>query len=203
VAAADSRAFTFDSVTYYSIDPSTCIDYLTLFKIREMMRANLFVFRAPIDPWVRAFILEPERMLRQCLPKLERVTGAYRVVSRVESGRIDLYRMDGAPPRGVAMIGDCFQSVCPSTGMGLDKALTDVDVLAECVPRWFASPGMGRDKLAQFYHHPRKLATDARALQNAHSHRQAAMDSALRWRIHRFLLHHKWQLESAVRALRG
>ena len=203
VAAAGEQNFSFDSVTYYSIDPSTCIDYLTLFKIRDTMRANLFVFRGPLDPWVRAFVQQPEKMLRQYLPKLERVTGAFRIVSAVESGRIDLFRMEGDPPPGVAMIGDCLQSVCPSTGLGLDKVLTDVDALAECVPRWFASPGMGREKLAKFYRHPRKLAMDAHALQNARSHRQAAMDPSLRWRIHRFLLHRKWQLESAVRALRG
>jgi hypothetical protein len=36
--------------------------------------------------------------------------------------------MDGVPQPGVVQIGHAFQSVCPSTGMGLDKVLTDVDV---------------------------------------------------------------------------
>jgi 2-polyprenyl-6-methoxyphenol hydroxylase-like FAD-dependent oxidoreductase len=202
IAASAAHDFDFDSVTYYSIDPTTCIDYLTLFRFRETMRANLFVFRSAKDPWVRAFIREPERMLRKCFPKLDRVTGKFRVTSKVESGRADLYRTEGNPRPGLILIGDAYQSVCPSTGMGLDKILTDVDALAECVPRWIATPGMGPDKLADFYHHPRKHGIDAQALQNANQHRQAVMDRSLRWRLYRFLLHLKWQTFSSLRNLR-
>ncbi|MGO8814041.1 MAG: FAD-dependent oxidoreductase [Terriglobia bacterium] len=188
IAAPDSRPFDFDSVTYYSLDPAERIDYLTLFRIGNAMRANLFVFRAARDPWVREFIQEPDRMLRHSLPKLDHVTGEFRVISRVESGGGDLYRVDGYPQPGVVLIGDAFQSVCPSTGMGLDKILTDVDALSECVPRWFATPGMGKQKLADFYHHPRKLAKDHEALHRAINQRRAATELSPRWRIHRFLL---------------
>jgi hypothetical protein len=85
--------------------------------------------------------------------------------------------------------------------MGLDKVLTDVDALAECVPNWLATPGMGTDKLAEFYNHPGKRATDLRALRSAHYHRRIAMDSTWRWRIHRSLLHGKWRLSAAFKAL--
>jgi len=202
VAASSAQPFDFDSIAYYSTSPSTRIGYLTLFKIRNTMRANLFVFRSAYDGWVREFILEPDRMLRRYLPKLSRVTGEYRVVSKVESGRVDLYCVDGNPQPGVVLIGDAFQSVCPSTGLGLDKILTDVDVLSMCVSRWLATAGMGADKLADFYNHPRKLASDSRALRRAHNHRNAAIGSSLPWRIHRFLLHFKWQFSAAVEALR-
>jgi hypothetical protein len=86
--------------------------------------------------------------------------------------------------------------------LGLDKILTDVDVLSTWVSQWLATPGMGADKTADFYNDPGKLATDWRALQRAHHHRSAAIDSSLRWRIHRFLLHFKWRLEAAVEGLR-
>jgi len=188
IAAPQSRPFDFDSVTYYSLDPSVRIDYLTLFKIGNTMRANLFVFRSARDPWVREFIQEPDRMLRHCLPKLERVTGEFRVVGKVESGGGDLYRVEGDPQPGVVLIGDAFQSVCPSTGMGLDKILIDVDVLSECVAPWLATPGMGTEKLADFYDDPRKLATDLQALHRALYQRRAATELSLRWRIHRSLL---------------
>jgi lipid II:glycine glycyltransferase (peptidoglycan interpeptide bridge formation enzyme) len=198
IAPLESQPFDFDSVTYYSLEPSARIDYLTLFKIRQTMRANLFVFRPATDPWVREFILEPRQMLRRWLPKLERVTGDFRIVSKIESGGVDLYRMDGNPPPGVLMIGDAFQSVCPSTGMGLDKILTDVDVLSECVPDWLSTPGMGYGKLADFYNHPRKLATDTRALHRAINQRRAATNTAPRWRIHRFLRHIRWHALGAI-----
>lgn len=202
VAAAQAQFLDFSSITYYSISPSTRISYLTLFNIGKTIRGNLFVFRSADDPWVREFILEPDRMLRRSLPKLSRVIGEYRVTSKVESGRVDLYRVDGNPQPGVALIGDAFQSVCPVTGMGLDKVLTDVDVLSMCIPRWLATPGMGADKLADFYDDRRKLAKDSEAVRRAHKERCAATDPSLRWQIHRFLLHLKWQLSSGIEALR-
>lgn len=197
IAAPEPHAFDFESLTYYSLDHSARIDYLTLFRIGETMRANLFVFRSSRDPWVREFIQQPDRMLRRHLPKLEHVTGEFRVVSKVESGGGDLYRVEGEPQPGVVLIGDALQSVCPSTGMGLDKALTDVDVLSECVPRWLSTPGMGTQKLAEFYDDSRKLATDLQALHRAINQRRAATDLSLRWRVHRGLLRVKRRVLSA------
>jgi 2-polyprenyl-6-methoxyphenol hydroxylase-like FAD-dependent oxidoreductase len=191
IFASGAQGFDFDAITYYSFERWKRVDYLTLFKFRDSMRANLFVFRAPGDPWVRSFLQGPDRMMHEYMPKLERVTGKYRVMGKVEFGRADLYRVEGNPRPGVVLIGDAFQSVCPSTGMGLEKVLTDVEALAECVPRWWATPGMGVDKLTEFYSHPRKAACDARALRNARRFRQAAMDPSPRWRVYRFLLHLK------------
>ncbi len=200
IAATESQPFDFDSVTYYPLDPSARIDYLTLFRIGNTMRANLFVFRSARDPWIREFIHEPDRMLRHSLPKLDHVTGEFRVISKVESGGGDLYRVEGDPQPGVVIIGDAFQSVCPSTGMGLDKVLIDVDVLSECVTPWLETPGMGTEKLADFYDDPRKLATDLQALHRAVYQRRAATELSLRWRIHRFLLNLRRRLQSSIRS---
>jgi 2-polyprenyl-6-methoxyphenol hydroxylase-like FAD-dependent oxidoreductase len=201
IAASEARPFDFDALTYYAFSPLSRIDYLTLFKFRETMRANLFTFRSANDPWVRAFIQEPDRMLRRNLPKLSRLIGEYRVTSEVDSGRVNLYRVNDHSQPGVVMIGDAFQSACPATGMGLDKVLTDVDVLAECIPQWMASPGMSAGKLVDFYEHPRKRDIDTQALQDAQDHRRLVIDQSLRWRVHRNLLRFKWQLLGAVRPL--
>ncbi len=202
ITASEARPFDFEALTYYSFSPSTRIDYLSLFKFRETMRANLFVFRSASDPWVREFIQEPDRVLRRDLPKLSGLIGEYRVTSDVESGRVDLYRVNEPGLPGVVMIGDAFQSACPAMGMGLDKVFTDVDVLSECIPRWLASPGMSESKLAEFYEHPRKSGTDSLALQGAQDHRRLVTDESLRWRIHRELLYLKWQFLGAIRPLR-
>ncbi|MGB8831562.1 MAG: FAD-dependent monooxygenase [Candidatus Sulfotelmatobacter sp.] len=200
---AEAEGFPFDALTYYSMSPSARIDYLTLFKFRNTMRANLFVFRSASDPWVREFIRRPEAMLRRHLPKLSRVTGEFKVSSNVESSRVDLYKVDCDPQPGVVLIGDASQSACPATGMGLDKVLTDVDVLAECVPGWMATPGMSVEKMEGFYQHPRKLDMDGRALQRAQEHRRVVVDPSLRWRVHRFLLHTKWQMLATSMQLRN
>jgi hypothetical protein len=76
--------------------------------------------------------------------------------------------------------------VCPATGFGLSKALTDVDALAnDCVPRWLSSSGMGEEKIAEFYRAPTKVATDRRAITNALHQRRLAIDPSFPWRFRR------------------
>ncbi len=189
ISPPEGLLFPFDALTYHPTRCAAGIDYLSLFPIRQTKRANLFAFPTANDPWVRQFISHPSQMLEHCLPKLHRAIGEYRVVGKVEAVRTDLYRTEGDLPPGIVLIGDAFENSCPSTGKGLTKLLTDVDVMcSDCVPLWFATPGMGTDKMMSFFGHPRKRATDAKALQNAVYHRRASTDRSLRWRIHRFRL---------------
>jgi len=194
IVAAGARTFPFQAVTYYATDAASCIDYVTFFKIRDAMRANLFVFRAESDPWIQEFHREPRAALERALPKLPRVIGEYEVAGKVVSGSVDLYRAEGEMPDGVVFIGDALQSACPSTGLGLKKVFTDVAVLGECVPAWFSTPGMSAGKLKSFYGDPRKRSRDSHALRQSFHHRRAAIDPSPRWRIHRALLHLKWRL---------
>ena len=58
--------------------------------------------------------------------ELPRLLGDYRVTTKIENRVIDLYVADAQPLDGIVMIGDALQSVCPATGTGLSKVLTDV-----------------------------------------------------------------------------
>jgi 2-polyprenyl-6-methoxyphenol hydroxylase-like FAD-dependent oxidoreductase len=194
IVASDSRPFYFQSVSYYPDGHMTGIDYLTLFKIRHNMRANLFLFRPGNDPWMREFIQEPRRMLTIAFPKLSQVIGEYQVAGKIDSSSVDLYRTEGDMPEGVVFIGDVLQNTCPSTGLGFKKIFTDISVLAAFVPAWLSTPGMGPDKLRRFYDHPRKRSADAYAMRSALKHRRAAIDPSLRWKLRRALLHLKWNL---------
>ena len=198
VVPAGSPAFSFDTITYYATDPASRLDYLTLFKFRDTMRANLFTFLAADGPWIREFVRQPGPMLERAFSELARVTGEYRVEGKVETGRVDLYRMEddsaGAMPDGVVVIGDAWQTTCPSTGLGLRKAFTDVAVLAHCVPQWMSTPGMNAKKIASFYDHPRKRRMDAYTLKNSFHHRRLACDVSLPWRLRRALVHLKWKI---------
>ena len=195
IAAANSCPFPFQGITYYPSDPAFRIDYLTLFNICDTMRANLFVFGSRNDRWVKEFHREPRPLLQRAFPKLADLIGEYQVSGKVASGGVDLYSSEGEMPDGVVLIGDAFQNACPSTGMGLKKVFTDIDVLAECVPGWFSAPAMSAGTLRPFYDHPRKRSTDAVALWRARRHRSAATSLSLRWRLHRTLVHLKWKLE--------
>jgi 2-polyprenyl-6-methoxyphenol hydroxylase-like FAD-dependent oxidoreductase len=197
IAPANALSFSFQSLTYYPTNSTDRIDYLTLFKVPNAMRANLFAFRSAAEPWVREFLQQPRLLLERCFPKLPNVIGEYRVTSRVESARVDLYRTDGNPHPGVVLIGDALQNVCPSTGLGLHKLFTDIEVLAECVPAWFASDGLTVSQISRFYRDPRKLSADAHSLANAFYHRYAATAATPRWRLHRALVRAKWRYTPA------
>jgi 2-polyprenyl-6-methoxyphenol hydroxylase-like FAD-dependent oxidoreductase len=190
IAKANGVSFPFEAITCHSANRAAHIDYLSLFVMGDAMRANLFTFCSVSDLWVRQFISEPRRQLDQVFPELVGLIGDFGVVGQVETGRIDLYRMQENPQPGVVLVGDAFQNACPSTGMGLSKVLTDVDVLcSEYVPRWLATGGMGSEKVAMFYSDPRKCAVDRSALEKASYRRRAVTDLSLRWRIHRLRLH--------------
>lgn len=202
IARHDGRPFPFDALTYYGTAAGFKVDYLSLFSMRQAMRANLFTFCSAGDPWARDFIHNPHLALELCLPKLRNAIGEFRVIDRVETGHASLYRVEGSPVPGVVMIGDASQNTCPSTGIGLSKVFTDVDVLcSECVPQWFSNAGMGAEKLLGFCNHPRKTAMDAKALQDALYRRQACIDESWRWTVHRLRLRLRRRLESPSRRL--
>jgi 2-polyprenyl-6-methoxyphenol hydroxylase-like FAD-dependent oxidoreductase len=210
----DGRPFPFDAVTCYPsiysclflpltrstirsalrtnpsifFRPNFCsngVAYLTLFKTPNAMRANLFVFRSLSDKWVRAFLADPHARLDQCFPGLPAFLGGYNIVgNKVQTAGIDLYRMQGHRQPGLVIIGDALQSVCPATGTGLTKVLTDVDVLCnDCLPAWLATPGMGVEKIDCFYENQRKQTVDAHSLHIALHSRRAFTVSSLWQRI--------------------
>ncbi len=197
IARSDGQPFPFDAVTYYAKGCAGRVAYLTLFLVGRVMRANLFVFWTINEACTRAFVREPYRELMRLLPKLTSVIGAFDVISEIETGKIDLFQMEGCRQPGLVLLGDAFQSVCPTTGTGLSKVLTDVDVFCnDCVPEWLSTPGMGTDKIARFYENPRKREVDRRSLQEAEHERRIVLDRSLRWDVHRAWRH--WRMRLAT-----
>lgn len=182
ISRENGQLFSFEALTYYPDGVTERIAFLTLFPIQNIMRANLFVYRNLDEEWVKRFKCNPHEELMRALPGLEEITGPFRVTSRVEMRLIDLYGVGGHIQPGLVLIGDAFQSVCPTTGMGLSKVLTDVDVLAECVPEWLQTAGMSSEKLADYYTHSRKTVCDAQSIRRAQNCRAMSTESSLFWR---------------------
>ena len=186
LARTDGTPFPFDALTYYSVGSARGVDYLTLFRFRDKMRANLFAFPEEGDVWRRAFFQDPERELARCFPKLRPALGDYRIEPKIESSTIHLYRTENQIAPGVVLIGDAAQNSCPSTGMGLSKLFTDVDLLCgRYVPEWLTTPGMDAAKIAAFVNDPQKQFTDRDSLESAEYRRAACTGRSLRWRLHR------------------
>jgi len=193
VRRSDGTRFSFDAMTYYPDGSSTRTMFLSLFRVADRMRANLFTCWAAGEPRTRAFVREPLRVLEEIHPQLTQLIGRFEVASRVEVGQTDLVRVEGYVQPGVVVLGDAFQSACPATGMGVSKVLTDVDVLChECVPEWLSSPSMSAAKIGAFYWNRRKVDLDRRALAGAAASRQLATSRALPWRTRRAA--RRWRL---------
>ncbi|HLZ40110.1 MAG TPA: hypothetical protein VKQ11_04070 [Candidatus Sulfotelmatobacter sp.] len=194
---ANGGPFPFDAVTCSLMTPRTGIDYISLFPIADMLRANLFAFPRAGSTWPQRLVRDPNRELPRILPNLSNAIGEYRIEGKMEASITHLYRTEGEPPDGVVLIGDAAENVCPATGTGITKILTDVSVLLEHVPHWFATPGMSKQKLHSYFADPRKIAADGSAVRAARYRRNACSERSLKWRVHRLRLHLSRQLKRA------
>jgi 2-polyprenyl-6-methoxyphenol hydroxylase-like FAD-dependent oxidoreductase len=185
VEPAPGARFPFQALTYYGERIADRVDYVSLFPIGRIMRANLFCFRDARDPWTRAFIDDPRRMLLETMPGIGRFLGAFRIPGKAQARVVDLLAVDGHRRDGVVLVGDAFRTTCPTSGTGISKLLTDIECLSRHVPRWLATPGMTAGKIAQFYDDPAKLACDAQALAWSEYRRSITIDPGLGWEMHR------------------
>ena len=186
-------AFDFPALTYFSERPSDRIPYISLFPIGERMRANLFTYREPGDPWLRELRLATVKTLHAALPRLKQITGEFSVAGDVRVRPADLYVNSGYRRPGVVLVGDAFAATCPVTGTGTDKVFIDVAQLCSVhIPAWLASEGMGEDKIAAFYDDPVKQACDAWAMEKAYSFRSVSIDEGFYWRLQRWARFANW-----------
>jgi 2-polyprenyl-6-methoxyphenol hydroxylase-like FAD-dependent oxidoreductase len=188
IAAPDDAPFGFEALTCYGERPADGVDYLSLFPVAGGMRANLFMFRDPADPVMRELRRETRSTLLRLMPGLQPFLGEFRVVDRVQSWVMDLSIVEGHLQPGVVLIGDAFQTNCPAAGTGVTRLLVDVERLCtRHVPHWLATPGMGVEKISQFYADHDKMAADRRSLRMARFRQALTSGNDLRWNLQRRL----------------
>jgi 2-polyprenyl-6-methoxyphenol hydroxylase-like FAD-dependent oxidoreductase len=198
-APASDDEFDFPALTYYGERTSERIAYLSLFPAGDGMRGNLFCYRGQDGAWARSFRDKPQETLFGAMPGLSRFIGDFHVVGKVKIRVADLYQVENHYREGVALVGDAFQTTCPAAGNGVTRVLTDVGRLCkEYVPRWFATPGMGAEKIAQFYDDPVKQACDARCAWLAEYCRLFAIDNGPMWQARRWRAYLRPQLRGWV-----
>jgi 2-polyprenyl-6-methoxyphenol hydroxylase-like FAD-dependent oxidoreductase len=117
---------------------------------------------------------------------LRRFVGEFEVVGKVKVRVADLYGVENFRRDGVVLIGDAFQTTCPAAGNGVTRVLTDVGRLCTVhAPRWLASPGMGAEKIAQFYDDEVKRSCDLQVAHAAEYCRHFAISNGPLWRARR------------------
>ena len=167
--AASAAEFAFPALQYNAERNSDKVGYLSLFRIGQAMRANLFVYHDMDSSVIAGFRARPLDALKALLPNLGRMIGGFDIVGPVRIRPTDL----GAPRQsalpGIAVVGDAYFIPCPATGMGTLKAITDVERLCHVhVPRWLAAGGeVSSARIEEFYADPVKAACDLLALAKA------------------------------------
>jgi 2-polyprenyl-6-methoxyphenol hydroxylase-like FAD-dependent oxidoreductase len=186
LAPAPGTRFRYPAITCYGEGAADRIDYVTFFPMGDVTRANLFTFLNDRDPWFREFRREPKETLLRTLPGLSSVLGDFQITSPVQAWVMNLYEVERHERDGVVLIGDAFQTSCPAAGIGVSRLLTDVERLcAVHAPRWLASPGMGRDKISEYYSDDVKRTSDRRALSLSRGRRSLTLDTSLHWQARR------------------
>jgi 2-polyprenyl-6-methoxyphenol hydroxylase-like FAD-dependent oxidoreductase len=179
-------SFDFRALTYYTEAAHTCAAYVTFFPIGAVMRANLFVYREMDDPWLREMRHDGSRALFELMPRLRALTGDVEVHD-VKIRPVDLYVSKGHRQAGIVLAGDAFATSCPAAGTGCNKVFTDVERLCNVhIPRWLATPGMGKEKIAQFYEDEIKVACDAFSAAKAYYLRSLSIETAPAWHARRW-----------------
>ena len=187
MAPARRATFDFPALTYFSERSSDRIPYLTLFPVGNTMRANLFAYREPDDPWLRQMREAPEQTLNASLPKLRKLTGDFNITGEIKIRPADLYVSVGYRQPGVVLLGDAFATSCPVTGTGTDKVFTDVSQLCNVhIPNWLSSEGMAEHKIAAFYDDSVKQECDAWSAAKGWSFRSVTIDDGIYWRAQRW-----------------
>lgn len=180
IEPVERPSFSFGSLTYHAERPEAQLAYLTLFPIGTAMRANLFGYRRPDDPWHRLLRRQPVETMCAALPRLHRIIGDFRIVGPVTIRPADLYLTRGVEKPGVVLVGDAYATSCPAAGTGALKVLTDVERLCRShIPNWLASPGMGEEKIRRFYSDPAKMACDTFSFTKAHDTRSLSIGNGL------------------------
>ena len=194
-----SRPLSFDSLTYHASEMRSGVDYVTLFKVPNAMRGNLFTYWKPNSEHIRSFSSKPKDTILHWMAGLRQVLGDFEIEPKIDRFSIDLYVAENLQCPGVVFIGDAFQSVCPATGTGLSKIFTDVDVLFQYVMNeWMVTPGMSAKKIASFYQDPRKQEQDRHSLNAAIRRRRVAVEiSDLRFKTAQF--RHKLKMRKNCR----
>ncbi|QPC95793.1 FAD-dependent monooxygenase [Mesorhizobium sp. INR15] len=179
------------------------IPFLTIFRIGNRMRANMFSYRTVADPWTQAFRANPQQMLLQMMPEIAAQCGNFAVASPVELRPVSLTTTRNHRRSGVVFIGDAFSTTCPAQGDGIRRVLTDVDRLCSTyIPAWLETPGMGIEKICAFYDDPIKIAADASAMRSSLYARAITTEAGLEWRIRRLRNNTARQLMIVARKMR-
>ncbi len=172
------------------------VGYASFFPMDGATRVNLFTYHDPSDPWVRHARRAPLQALLEIAPGLKRHLAGAREVGPADIRVTHLHRLVRPERPGLVVIGDAFQTSCPSTAFGVTRLLTDIRQLLVRLPAWLERPNIEASVIAGFYTDAAKAEVDRRALAAAERIRRTSVETSLPWRLYRQARHARRLLRS-------
>lgn len=185
VERKDGATFPFDALTVYPTSTDDRMAFVSFFRVPGAVRVNLFTYIDPADVAARTIRTDPSAYLKQVFHGIEDLTGPLLATTKVEVGPISLEVTTDPARDFVVLAGDAYQTVCPTTGTGLSKALNDAEVLAALVPGWLREGGATAARVGEYYADPQKVEVDELSMRQALYRRKVSLDESLKMRIHR------------------
>ncbi len=167
-AAADTSVLVF-----YGDDLRGGIDYLTIFPCKDVLRGNLFLYRDPLDPWIRRLRQAPRETLLEVLPALADELGDF-TIEHVQCRPSDVAVARPHRRDGMVLIGDAYQTPCPAAGTGISRLLVDVERLAIHATRWIAMDDTSAASLQSYHKDAVKRRSDRAAINEARFRRSVS-----------------------------
>lgn len=177
--------FDFDALNFHSHRPEWEAGIMNIFKTPTAMRVNLISYWEAKDRRLDFLREDPRQVLEQIFPGMQSIVGPYRIASQLHACPVEIYRVNKTPTKGIVLLGDAYQCACPASGTGITKLLTDVNILAELIPKWLLDKQSRENYLSEYYNHPRKISCDAESIQFSEYLYRRGTAKSLRWRIER------------------
>jgi len=177
------------SLTCYGERAGDGVAFMTVFPYADRTRCNFFGYHGPTVPEIATLRKAPLEGLKALMPGVLTILGNdARVAGKAEFRVTSLYDIPDPERDGAVLIGEAFRPSCPVTGTGVTRVLNDCERLCEThIPRWLATPGMRREKIASFYADSEKRAADDASAKNAERQRDFATGTSLKVRARRIV----------------
>lgn len=182
VAPSSVDGFPFDAFNLRSETHVPGFHYVTVFPVGSQTRVNVFTCWHPNSPEAKNFRSDPISAMHELFPHLKEQVGQFTVQGDVQVFTTHFYRQDCSHLRSTVVVADDYQSVSPTTGMGLSKCLTDAISLIPVIRR-VAEQKYEPSDLRSFYDNEDKNRVDNMARNKWDWACELATSRALRTRI--------------------
>ena len=145
-------------MTYHHPIPDAPVAYATFFRLRDVLRANIFSPGVVSNEWQRDLKQQPLDVLGTNNRLLSEAAKAWKVSSHVTIRKVQVTQLNPPTAPRVLVLGDAAHTIDPTGGGGLTFSLLEVELLlAFFLPRWLKEGNINSAAIQSFYTDHRRV----------------------------------------------